>query len=85
MRERMKYERQWIIRVCQGARSLEQVALNVDLALHGDGSKQKSRQLVTPPACTAALGIFQVADAGAEAAEARHGYAGLKAHSPIRD
>lgn len=36
MRERMKYERQWIIRVCQGARSLAQVANNVELALHGD-------------------------------------------------
>lgn len=41
MRERMKYERQWIIRVCQGASSLEQVAKNVDVALHGDGSKHK--------------------------------------------
>jgi hypothetical protein len=41
MRERMKYERQWIIRVCQGATSLEQVAKNVDVALHGDGSKHK--------------------------------------------
>lgn len=41
MRERMKYERQWIIRVCQGARSLEQVAQNVDHALYGDGTKHK--------------------------------------------
>jgi hypothetical protein len=41
MRERMKYQREWIIRVCQGASSLEQVAKNVDLALHGDGSKRK--------------------------------------------
>lgn len=42
MRERMKYERQWIIRVCQGARSLEQVAANVSKALHGDGKKSKA-------------------------------------------
>lgn len=42
MRERMKYERQWIIRVCQGARSLEQVAANVDTALHGDGRRHKA-------------------------------------------
>ncbi|HEY1800045.1 MAG TPA: hypothetical protein VGG46_03840 [Terriglobales bacterium] len=41
MRERMKYERQWIIRVCQGARSLEQVAANVETALHGGGKKSK--------------------------------------------
>jgi len=41
MRERMKYQREWIIRVCQGAKSLEQVAANVDLALHGDGKRQK--------------------------------------------
>lgn len=41
MRERMKYQREWIIRVCQGARSLEQVAANVDLALYGDGKKKK--------------------------------------------
>lgn len=30
MRERMKYQREWIIRVCQGAKSLEQVAANVE-------------------------------------------------------
>lgn len=41
MRERMKYERQWIIRVCQGATSLEQVAANVEAALHGDGKKHQ--------------------------------------------
>lgn len=41
MRERMKYERQWIIRVCQGARSLFQVAQNVETALHGDGKHKK--------------------------------------------
>ena len=41
MRERMKYQREWIIRVCQGAKSLEQVAANVELALHGDGKRQK--------------------------------------------
>lgn len=41
MRERMKYQREWIIRVCQGARSLEQVAGNVDIALHGDHAKKK--------------------------------------------
>lgn len=40
MRERMKYQREWIIRVCQGARSLEQVAANVEIALHGDGKKK---------------------------------------------
>ncbi len=40
MRERMKYQREWIIRVCQGARSLEQVAANVEVALHG-GKKSK--------------------------------------------
>lgn len=41
MRERMKYERQWIIRVCQGATSLEQVAKNVEIALHGEGKHKK--------------------------------------------
>lgn len=40
MRERMKYQREWIIRVCQSARSLEQVAANVEVALHGDGKKK---------------------------------------------
>lgn len=40
MRERMKYQREWIIRVCQGTRSLEQVAANVNVALAGDGRKR---------------------------------------------
>jgi hypothetical protein len=42
MRERMKYQREWIIRVCQGATSLEQVAKNVDLALYGGGRGRKA-------------------------------------------
>lgn len=41
MRERMKYQREWIIRVCQGATSLEQVARNVETALHGAGKNKK--------------------------------------------
>jgi hypothetical protein len=52
MRERMKYERQWIIRVCQGARSLEQVAKNVSVALYGDGSKRSK------PATGFAAGMY---------------------------
>jgi hypothetical protein len=39
MRERMKYQREWIIRVCQGATSLEQVAKNVEVALLGKGRR----------------------------------------------
>jgi hypothetical protein len=39
MRERMKYQREWIIRVCQGAKSLEEVAKNVDVALAGKGRR----------------------------------------------
>jgi hypothetical protein len=39
MRERMKYQREWIIRVCQGAKSLEEVAINVDVALVGKGRR----------------------------------------------
>jgi hypothetical protein len=39
MREKMKYQREWIIRVCQGAKSLEQVATNVDVALAGKGRR----------------------------------------------
>jgi hypothetical protein len=42
MRERMKYQREWIIRVCQGATSLEQVAKNVDLALYGGRGRKAS-------------------------------------------
>ncbi|HZW97199.1 MAG TPA: hypothetical protein VFF64_29920, partial [Candidatus Eremiobacteraceae bacterium] len=41
MQERMKYERQWIIRVCKGAQSLEEVAANTERALHGDGKHAK--------------------------------------------
>jgi hypothetical protein len=41
MRERMKYQREWIIRVCQGAKNLEQVAANVEVALHGQGKHKK--------------------------------------------
>jgi len=40
MRERMKYQREWIIRVCQGATTLERVAKNVESALHGDRHKK---------------------------------------------
>ena len=42
MQERMKYERQWIIRVCKGADSLEEVAANTERALHGDGKHAKA-------------------------------------------
>jgi hypothetical protein len=42
MQERMKYERQWIIRVCKGAGSLEEVAANTERALHGDGKHAKA-------------------------------------------
>ena len=42
MQERMKYERQWIIRVCKGAGSLEEVAANAERALHGDGKHAKA-------------------------------------------
>jgi hypothetical protein len=42
MRERMKYQREWIIRVCQGATSLEQVAKNVDVALYGGRGRKAS-------------------------------------------
>jgi hypothetical protein len=42
MQERMKYERQWIIRVCKGANSLEEVAANTERALHGDGKHAKA-------------------------------------------
>jgi hypothetical protein len=42
MREKMKYQREWIIRVCQGATSLEQVAKNVDYAMIGKGRRGRA-------------------------------------------
>lgn len=42
MQEKMKYQREWIIRVCKGARSLEEVAANTERALHGDGKHAKA-------------------------------------------